>query len=80
MSRLKNYNGYYCESEYEYAFLSFLENEGWQYLAGNSIPRSSKQEVLYLDDMEHFLSKTNPDLTADEVRQIMDTVSRCIYA
>lgn len=74
MSRLKNYNGYYCESEYEYAFLSFLENEGWQYLAGNSIPRSSKQEVLYLDDMEHFLSKTNPDLTADEVRQIMDTV------
>ena len=74
MSRLKNYNGYYCESEYEYAVLSFLENEGWQYLAGNSIPRSSKQEVLYLDDMEHFLSKTNPDLTADEVRQIMDTV------
>lgn len=74
MSRLKNYNGYYCESEYEYAFLSFLENEGWQYLAGNSIPRSSKQEVLYLDDMEHFLSKTNQDLTADEVRQIMDNV------
>lgn len=74
MAKLKNYNGHYCESQYEYAFLSFLENEGWQYLAGNSIPRSSKQEVLYLDDMEHFLSKTNPDLTADEVRQIMDNV------
>ena len=74
MAKLKNYNGHYCESQYEYAFLSFLEDEGWQYLAGNSIPRSSKQEVLYLDDMEHFLSKTNPDLTADEVRQIMDNV------
>ncbi len=74
MAKLQNYNGHYCESEYEYAFLSFLENEGWHYLAGNSIPRSSKRDVLYMDDMEQFLSKTNPDLTAEEVRQIMDNV------
>lgn len=74
MPKLKNYNGHYCESEYEYAFLSFLEDEGWQYLAGSSIPRSSKRDVLYTDDMEQFLCKTNPDLTADEIRQIMDTV------
>lgn len=74
MARLQNYNGHYCESEYEYAFLSFLENEGWHYLAGNSIPRDSKRDVLYMDDMEQFLSKTNPDLTAEEVRQIMDNV------
>ena len=51
-----------------------MENEGWHYLAGNSIPRDSKRDVLYMDDMEQFLSKTNPDLTAEEVRQIMDTV------
>lgn len=74
MAKLQNYNGHYCESEYEYAFLSLLEDEGWQYLAGSSIPRSSKRDVLYMDDMEQFLSKTNPDLTAEEVRQIMDTV------
>lgn len=74
MAKLQNYNGHYCESEYEYAFLSFLEDEGWNYLAGNSIPRSSKRDVLYMDDMEQFLCKTNPDLTADEVRQIMDNV------
>lgn len=74
MAKLQNYNGHYCESEYEYAFLSFLENEGWNYLAGNSIPRDSKRDVLYMDDMEQFLSKTNPELTAEEVRQIMDTV------
>lgn len=74
MAKLQNYNGHYCESEYEYAFLSFLENEGWTYLAGNSIPRDSKRDVLYMDDMEQFLSKTNPDLKAEEVRQIMDTV------
>lgn len=74
MAKLQNYNGHYCESEYEYAFLSFLEDEGWHYLAGSSIPRSSKRDVLYTDDMEQFLCKTNPDLTADEIRQIMDTV------
>lgn len=74
MSKLQSYNGRFCESEYESAFLSYLEEEGWQYLAGSSIARSSKRDVLYADDMEQFLSKSNPDLTADEVCQIMDTV------
>ena len=74
MAKLKNFNGKYCESEYESAFLSFLEQEGWNYLAGNSIPRSSKREVIYTDDLEQFLSKTNSDLTVDEIRQIIDTV------
>lgn len=74
MANLKNYNGRYCESDYEFAFLSFLEEEGWHYLAGNSIPRDSQREVLYRDDMEQFLSKTNPDLTATEIGQIIDNV------
>ena len=74
MASLQNYNGRYCESEYENAFLSFLEEEDWQYLAGNSLVRDSKRDVLYADDLEQFLSKTNPDLLAEEVRQIMDTV------
>ena len=74
MFKLQTYNGRYCESEYENAFLSYLEEEGWQYLAGNRIARASKRDVLYVDDLEQFLSKTNPDLIADEVRQIMDTV------
>lgn len=60
MANLQNYNGRFCESEYENAFLSFLEEEGWQYLAGNSIVRDSKRDVLYADDLEQFLSKTNP--------------------
>ena len=74
MAKLKEYDGHYCESEFENAFLSFLENEGWNYLPGNSIIRDSKTTVLYIDDMEQFLRKTNPDLTADEIRQIMDSV------
>lgn len=74
MAKLKNYNGRYCEQEFENTFLAFLEAEGWQYLPGSSIIRASKRDVLYADDLEQFLSKTNPDLLAEEVRQIMDTV------
>ena len=74
MEKLQNYNGRYCEWEFEYAFLDYLEKEGWQYLSGNSIVRASKRDVLYVDDLEQFLSKSNPDLTVDEIRQIMDTV------
>ena len=74
MAKLQNYNGHYCESQFEYAFLSFLEDEGWHYLAGNNISRQSKRDVLYEDDMEQFLVKTNPDLIADEIHQIMDKV------
>ena len=74
MAKLQNFNGKYCESGYESAFLAFLEKEGWNYLAGNSISRGSKREVLYTGDMEQFLSKTNPDLTVDEISQIIDTV------
>lgn len=74
MAKLKNFNGRYCEWEFENTFLAFLEAEGWMYLPGTSIPRDSKREVLYKDDLEQFLRKTNPDLTVDEIRQIMDTV------
>ena len=74
MSNLKSYNGRYCESDYENAFIAFLEAEGWQYLAGDSMTRSSLRDVLYVDDLEQFLHKTNRDLTTDEVRQIGENV------
>lgn len=74
MAKLKEYNGRYCESEYEYAFLGFLEAEGWQYLSGNDIKRSVKRDVLIKDDFKTFMADTNPDLTEDEVAQIFDAV------
>ena len=74
MAKLKNYNGRFCEQDFEDAFLTFLEDEGWHYLAGSSIPRSSKREVLYSDDFVQFLSKTNPDLNAEETQAIFDKV------
>lgn len=74
MAKLREYNGRYCEADFENAFLGFLEAEGWQYLFGNSIPRASRRDVLYVDDLEQFLRKANPDLLAEEIRQIIDTV------
>ena len=68
MAKLQNYNGRFCESEYENTFIAFLEQEGWQYLPGKRIARSSQRDVLYIDDLEQFLSNTNPDLTVDEIR------------
>lgn len=74
MAKLKEYNGHYCESEYEYAFIGFLEQEGWKYVSGNDMTRITKRDVLFNEDLETFLSKTNPDLTEDEVTKIVDTV------
>ena len=70
MARLKEYNGHYCESEYEYAFIEFLEAEGWKYSSGNNISRVTKRDVLIADDFKKFIADTNPDLTEDEVTQI----------
>ncbi|MDE6672805.1 MAG: HsdR family type I site-specific deoxyribonuclease [Ruminococcus sp.] len=74
MAKLKNYNGRFCESDYEYAFISFLEQEGWTYLSGDKMPRVYGRDVLNTEDFKAFISKTNPDLNPDEIRQISDMV------
>lgn len=74
MAKLANYNGRYCESEYEYAFIGFLESEDWIYSSGNSIARTTKRDVLIADDFKTFISESNPDLTENEAEQIFDNV------
>ena len=74
MSKFQNFNGHFCESEYEYAFITFLEREGWQYLQGNKINRQTRKDVLYSNDLERFLTETNPDLLPDEIHSIIDSV------
>jgi type I restriction enzyme R subunit len=55
-------------------FLSLLEAEGWPYLPGKEIMRAKRTDVLNLDDLKKFLTDTNPDLSEDEIGQIVDTV------
>ena len=73
MAKLKNYSGRYCESEYENAFIAFLESVGWLYLAGNQISRSYS-EVLIAEDFKAFIEETNPSLLPEETEQLYDTV------
>ena len=72
--QFKNLNGHFVESDYENAFISFLEAEGWQYLFGDNIPRESKKDVLYMDDLLQFLEKSNPKFDDDDIRSIADKV------
>lgn len=74
MAKLEQFNGYYCESEFESTFIALLEAAGWQYLAGSKIPRHSQSDVLYADDFMEFMRKTNPDLTAEDIENIYDNL------
>lgn len=74
MAKLKNYNGRYCESDYENAFIGFLEAEEWKYIAGEDLKRDSRKEVLYEDDLRTFLSEQYPSYTAADVQTIVDKI------
>ena len=71
---LTNINGHFVESDFENALISFLEQEDWQYLYGENIPRENKKDVLYMDDLLQFLEKNNPELDDDEICQIADNI------
>lgn len=74
MAKLNNINGHFVESDYENAFIAFLEGEGWQYLFGDSISRENRKEVLYMDDLLQYLKKNYSDLDDDDIRQIAENV------
>lgn len=74
MAKLQEFNGRYCESEFECAFLAFLEAEGWAYTSGNEVNRITKRDILIADDFKKFIKETNPDLTEEEIIQIFDNV------
>lgn len=74
MAKLKDYQGRYCESDYENAFLALLEKAGWTYSAGNTIQRKSRHDVLIAADFMEFLRNSSPQLTEEERTHIFDTV------
>ena len=74
MAKLNDYDGHYCEWDFENAFIRFLENEGWNYSLGSDIKRETKRDVLIVDDFKAFIADSNPDLAEEEIAQIFDTV------
>ena len=74
MAKLLDFNGRFCESDYENAFISYLETEGWLYLPGNKLARKEIKEVLHADDIKEYLATNNPDLPKDDVEKLFDTI------
>jgi len=74
MGKLKEINGRYYESDFEYAMIDLLHEEGWSYAFGNSVKRKLKKDVIIQEDLIDFLSKTNSDLNNDEIVSIVDMV------
>lgn len=64
---------YIYESDFERAFITLLENEGWTFCEGRAIKRGLR-EVLIKDDFKAFVSRNNPELGEDEVQQVYDSV------
>ncbi|MGN1214544.1 MAG: type I restriction endonuclease subunit R, partial [Bacteroidaceae bacterium] len=74
MAKSQNINGHFAESDYENALIAFLEQEGWQYLHGDSIKRANRKEVLYMDDLLQFLKDNHKNVKVEEQQRIADNV------
>lgn len=74
MAKLVEFNGHFCESDYEYAFIGLFEQEGWKYLSGNDIKRETKRDVLIKDDFLEFMSNINIGLSDKDKSEIFDKV------
>ena len=72
--QLKQMNGHFVESDYENAFISFLEREGWPYLFGDSMSRANRKEVLNMEDLLQFLKVNHEDVKDEELQRIADNV------
>ncbi len=73
MARLRDFNGRFCESEYESAFLAFLSAAGWTYTAGDAIIRGVRDPLIAADFLS-FLEGTQGDLLPEEREAIYETV------
>ena len=72
---LTNYNGRFCEQDFENALIQMFVDNGWEYLFGDNIERSSGTEVLIADDIRSFLEKQYNFLTTEEVSEIVNRIS-----
>lgn len=65
----------YTESQLEQAFISLLETEGYHYINGKELTRTSNQEVLLKDDLRTFLQNRYPDLEEIELESLVNEIA-----
>ncbi|WCM42363.1 HsdR family type I site-specific deoxyribonuclease [Flavobacterium sp. CBA20B-1] len=65
----------YTESQLEQAFISLLETEGYRYINGKELVRTSNQEVLIKEDLRTFLLARYSDLEEIELESIINEIA-----
>ncbi|WP_291049488.1 MULTISPECIES: type I restriction endonuclease subunit R [unclassified Empedobacter] len=65
----------YTESQLEQAFISLLETEGYHYINGKELTRTSNQEVLIKEDLRAFLQNRYEDLEEIELESITNELA-----
>lgn len=65
----------FTEVKLEQAFISLLETEGYRYINGKELKRSSNQEVLLKEDLCAFLTDRYPDLEEIELESIINELA-----
>src|SRR5690554_2607474 len=65
----------YTEAQLEQAFISLLETEGYGYINGKELTRTSHQEVLIKDDLRTFLLNRYPDLEEIELESLVNELA-----
>ncbi|MGV0967495.1 type I restriction endonuclease subunit R [Empedobacter falsenii] len=65
----------YTEAQLEQAFISLLETEGYHYINGKELSRTSNQEVLLKEDIRHFLLNRYPDLEEIELESLVNEIA-----
>lgn len=65
----------YTESQLEKSFIHLLKEEGYEYVSGNAVFRTSNQEVLIREDLSNFLLSRYPDLEAVELETLINELA-----
>lgn len=65
----------YTESQLEQAFISLLETEGYRYIHGAEVMRTSNQEVLLKEELRTFLLARYTDLEEVELESIINELA-----
>lgn len=65
----------YTESQLEKSFIHLLQEEGYEYVNGKKVFRTSNQEVLIREDLSDFLMQQYPDLEAIELENIINELA-----
>lgn len=75
MAKLNNYNGRFCEQDFENALIQMFEAAGWSYTYGEDIKRDKGTDVIITEDVSNFLANEYPFLTPDKVTDLVNNIT-----